>query len=274
MALLDIRNLTVAFEPGTTSAPSVPVVQDVSISLAQGEILGLIGERGSGKSVVGLSIARLFPSPPAVYPRGRVVLDGHDVLGLPARSLRQVRGRLVGYVFPDPGLSLTPILPVGTHLRQTLRLHQRDASSRKHAIQLLEEVGITQPEQCLRQYPHQLTAGMQQRVMFALAIASRPKLLVADEPTARLDATLQSQIIDLLRDLRARLGCAILILTRNPALVANLADHLAVLHAGQIVESGPAADLLRFPLHPYTRALLASVPTLEPGPHRPALDPP
>jgi ABC-type dipeptide/oligopeptide/nickel transport system ATPase component len=256
MALLKIRNLTVAFPEG---APCIPAVQEISLTLAQGEILGLIGDSGSGKSVIGLSIGRLLPARATTYLRGSILLDGHHILSLRPKSLRLIRGRIVSYVFQHPGASLHPLQSVGTQIRESLRLHQPKEASRKHLPQWLDRVGVPDPIACLRQYPHQLTPSVQQRVMIAIAIASRPKLLVADEPTASLDITTRYQITNLLRELRTSLGLSVLILSRNPLLVSELADHLAILHAGQIVESGPARDLLRTPLHPVTQTLLRSV---------------
>jgi ABC-type dipeptide/oligopeptide/nickel transport system ATPase component len=269
MALLQIRNLTVAFTDG---APCIPAVQDVSLTLSQGEILGLVGDSGSGKSVIGLSIGRLLPARSATYLRGRILLDGHHVLSLPPRSLHTIRGRIVSYVFPHPGAALNPLQSVATQIRESLRLHQPHETSRKHLTQWLDQVQVPNPLVCLRQYPHQLTPAIQQRVMIAIAIASRPKLLVADEPTAFLDVTTRHQIANLLRELCRKLGLSLLILSRNPMLVSEIADHLAILNAGQIVESGPARDLLRQPLHPVTRTLLRSASTPCTDPHQAPLD--
>jgi len=265
MALLDIRNLTLAF--GTGLRP-VRVVEDLSLSIQQGEILGLVGESGSGKSVTALAVARLLPSPPARYLHGHIQLDGHDVLTAPARALRQLRGGVVSYIFQDPGSSLNPVLRIETQIQETLRRHRPEAAGRAEVIRLLERVGIPAPDQRCRSYPHQLSGGMQQRVMIAIALASRPKLLIADEPTTALDVTIQAQILELLAELREQLGMSILLITHNLALVGQFADRVAVMYAGQIVETGPAQDLLRRPLHPYTRLLLDSVPRLGAGAHR------
>jgi ABC-type dipeptide/oligopeptide/nickel transport system ATPase component len=270
MALLHIRNLTVAFQQGT---PALPAVQDVSLALAQGEIVGVVGESRSGKSVIALSIARLLATPPASYLRGQIILDGHQILTLPPKALRQIRGRLVGYVFPNPAAFLNPLRSIESQIRETLRCHHPDNSARKHALQLLDQVQIHNPQQCLRHYPHQLSLAVQQRVMIAIAIAPRPKLLVADEPTAALDPSLRHPILNLLRDLRAQLGLGILFLTRNPALVCPVADQIAVLAGGQIVELGPTNTILRDPMHPHTRSLLHSIPTLRTNPPRPTANP-
>jgi oligopeptide/dipeptide ABC transporter ATP-binding protein len=265
MALLDIRNLTLAF--GTGPRP-VRVVEDLSLSVHQGEILGLVGESGSGKSVTALAVARLLPSPPARYLQGHIQLDDHDVLTAPARALRRLRGGVVSYIFQDPATSLNPVLRIETQILETLRRHRPEAAGRPEVIRLLERVGIPAPEQCCRGYPHQLSGGMQQRVMIAIALASRPKLLIADEPTTALDVTIQAQILELLAELREQLGMSILLITHNLGLVGQFADRVAVMYAGQIVETGPAQDLLRRPLHPYTRLLLESVPRLGAGARR------
>jgi oligopeptide/dipeptide ABC transporter ATP-binding protein len=262
MALLDIQDLTLAF--GTHAHP-VRVVDRLSLSINQGEILGLVGESGSGKSVTALSIARLLPSPPARYLQGRIQLDGHEVLTAPARTLQQLRGGVVSYIFQEPGTSLNPVLRIETQIQETLCQHRPQAAGRPEVIRLLERVGIPAPEQRCREYPHQLSGGMQQRIMIAIALASHPKLLVADEPTTALDVTIQAQILDLLGELREQFGMSILLITHNLGLVAHFADRVAVMYAGQIVEAGPADHVLRRPLHPYTRLLLDSVPRLGAG---------
>ena len=262
MVLLDIRDLTLAFGKG---AQSVRVLEGVSLSMNQGEILCLVGESGSGKSVTALSIARLLPSPPARYLQGRIQLDGREVLTASARLLRELRGGVVSYIFQEPGTSLNPVLRIESQIRETLRMHRPQEAGRAEVIRLLKRVGIPAPEQRCRDYPHQLSGGMQQRVMIAMALASQPKLLVADEPTTALDVTIQAQILDLLGELREQLGMSILLITHNLGLVGQWADRVAVMYAGQIVETGPAQDVLRHPLHPYTRLLLDSVPRLGAG---------
>jgi oligopeptide/dipeptide ABC transporter ATP-binding protein len=259
MVLLDIRDLTLAFGTGPNA---MPAVEGLSLSLSQGETLGLVGESGSGKSITALSIARLLPSPPARYLRGHIRLDGRDVLTATPRSLRELRGGVVSYVFQEPGSSLNPVLRIETQIRETLRQHRPQAADRPEVIRLLERVGIPAPERRCRDYPHQLSGGMQQRVMIAMALASRPKLLVADEPTTALDVTIQAQILELLDDLSEEFGMSILLITHNLGLVAQLADRVAIMYAGQIVETGPVPEVLRSPLHPYTRLLLNSVPQL------------
>lgn len=255
MALLEIQDLQLDFGP-------VRVVDGVSLTVEAGRTLALVGESGCGKSVTALSVARLLPSPPVRYAGGSVRLAGREVLALRESELRTLRGGVVGYVFQDPGASLNPVQRIGTQILESLRLHRPEKAREAEAIRLLKQVGIPAPESRVRDYPHQLSGGMQQRAMIALALASEPQLLIADEPTTALDVTIQAQIMDLLRDLQRQLGMAILLITHNLGLVGDLADRVAVMYAGQIVESGSARELLRAPQHPYTRALLNSVPEL------------
>ncbi len=255
MALLEIQDLRLDFGP-------VRVVDGVSLTLEAGRTLGLVGESGCGKSVTALSIARLLPTPPARYAGGEIRLEGRDVLRLGPAELRGIRGGTVSYVFQEPGASLSPVMRVGAQIMESLRLHRPERATGAEVVRLLKRVGIPAPESRVRDYPHQLSGGMQQRVMIALALASEPRLLVADEPTTALDVTIQAQIIGLLRDLQRQLGMAILLITHNLGLVGDLADRVAVMYAGQVVEEAPTADLLRAPRHPYTRALLAAVPEL------------
>lgn len=257
--LLSVRNLSLGFFKDGTF---LPAVDGVSFDIAAGETLCLVGESGSGKSITALSIARLLPSPPARYTAGEILLEGRNVLGMSAAELRRVRGGLVSYVFQEPSASLNPVVPVGRQILEALRLHRPDAATDDEVIRLLKLVGISAPESRLKDYPHQMSGGMQQRVMIAMALAPQPRLLVADEPTTALDVTIQAQIIELLRELKQRLGMSILLITHNLGIVGDLADRVAVMYAGQMVECGPAEELLVRPLHPYTRALMNSVPKL------------
>ena len=286
MPLLEIKNLQLDFLAGDSS---LRAVDGVSLSLEAGETVCLVGESGCGKSVTALSIARLVPTPPARYAAGEIWLNGRDVLKMSPRELQDIRGGVVSYVFQEPGASLNPVLRVGAQIKESLKLHRRigaptsgtarfkttDGPCRRPALQyeaevirLLKLVGIPAPESRVKDYPFQMSGGMQQRVMLAMALASEPQLLVADEPTTALDVTIQAQILDLLRDLQQRLGMAILLITHNLGIVGDLADRVAVMYAGQIVELAPARELLRRPLHPYTRALMASVPKLSGGAER------
>src|SRR5271165_2496644 len=259
MALLEIRNLQIEFGRGPSA---LRAVDGVSLSLEPGETLCLVGESGSGKSVTALSIARLLSCPPAFYAGGEILLEGRDVLQMSAAELRGIRGGVVSYVFQEPGASLNPVFRVGHQIKETLKLHRPEKATDAEVIRLLKLVGIPAPESRLKDYPHQMSGGMQQRVMIAMALASEPKLLVADEPTTALDVTIQAQILELLLDLKRRLGMGILLITHNLGIVGDMADRVAVMYAGQVVELSPALELLRRPLHPYTKALMNSVPQL------------
>jgi peptide/nickel transport system ATP-binding protein/oligopeptide transport system ATP-binding protein len=257
--LLEVKGLSVEF---TQAGRPLRAVDGVSLTVRRGETLCLVGESGCGKSVTALSIARLLPTPPARYAGGEIRLNGQNVLQMSARELRRIRGGVVGYVFQEPGASLNPVWRVGAQIKESLRLHRPAAATDAEVVRLLQQVRMPAPEQRMRDYPHQLSGGMQQRVMLAMALASEPQLLVADEPTTALDVTIQAQIIELLGELKTRLGMSILLITHNLGLVGDLADHVAVMYAGQIVELAPARELLTRPRHPYTRALLNSVPKL------------
>lgn len=257
--LLEIKNLILEFGAGEKA---LRAVDDVSFTIQAGETVCLVGESGSGKSVTALSIARLVPTPPARHVGGQILLNGDDVLRMSSEQLRDIRGGLVSYVFQEPGASLNPVFRVGTQIKESLKLHRREAATDDEVVRLLKLVGIPAPESRLRDYPHQLSGGMQQRVMIAMALASHPKLLVADEPTTALDVTIQAQIIDLLRELKQQFGMSILLITHNLGIVGDIADRVAVMYAGQIVELSPAGELLSRPLHPYTQALMNSVPKL------------
>jgi len=255
MPLLEIRNLRIDFGAHR-------VVDEVSLSLDAGKTYCLVGESGCGKSVTALSIARLLATPPASHPQGQILLEGHDVLSMNPRELQRIRGGHVGYVFQEPGASLNPVMRIGTQIREALTRHRPQFANDAEVIRLLRQVGIPAPETRLKDYPHQLSGGMQQRVMIAMALAPQPKILIADEPTTALDVTVQAQIIELLRDLQHQLGMSILLITHNLGLVGDIADRVGVMYAGQIVEEGQTRDVLQRPRHPYTRALLKSVPEL------------
>jgi oligopeptide/dipeptide ABC transporter ATP-binding protein len=259
MPLLEIKNLKIDFVSGDVG---LRAVDDVSLSIGSGETLCLVGESGSGKSVTALSIARLVPSPPARYSGGAVLLNGRDVLEMSGAELRNIRGGVVSYVFQEPGAALNPVLRVGNQILEVLERHRPERAGQEEVIRLLKLVGIPQPEWRMRDYPFQLSGGMQQRVMLAMALACEPQLLVADEPTTALDVTIQAQILELLRELRQRLGMAILLVTHNLGIVGDMKGQVAVMYAGEIVESGTATTVLQNPLHPYTKALLNSVPKL------------
>ncbi len=257
--MLQINHLQVDF---VTGGRSVRVVDDLSLEVKAGETLCLVGESGCGKSVTALSIARLLPSPPARYAGGEILLAGRDVLRLSAAELRRIRGGTVGYVFQEPGASLNPVMRVGSQIRETLKLHRPNFNTDGEVIRLLHLVGIAHPETRYRDYAWQLSGGMQQRVMIAMALAAEPRLLIADEPTTALDVTIQAQILELLRELKVRLNMSMLLITHNLGIVGSMADRIAVMYAGQIVETGPASEVLSRPLHPYTAGLIHSVPRL------------
>ena len=259
MVLLEIKNLKMDFG---TDADALRAVDGVSFNIGAGETVCLVGESGCGKTVTALSIARLVPTPPANYVGGEILLNGRDVLKMSSGELRSIRGGVVSYVFQEPGASLNPVFRIGNQIKESLKLHRPEKATNEEVIRLLKLVGIPAPESRIKNYPFEMSGGMQQRVMIAMALASEPKLLVADEPTTALDVTIQAQILELLSELKRRLGMAILLITHNLGIVGDMADRVAVMYAGQIVELSPAKELLRRPLHPYTKALMASVPKL------------
>jgi oligopeptide/dipeptide ABC transporter ATP-binding protein len=261
VTLLSVSNLRVVF---ASEQGGLPAVDDIGFDVAEGEVLGIVGESGSGKSVTALSIMGLLPKPPARVAAGSIRFQGRDLLGLSEREMRQIRGRGIGMIFQEPMTSLNPVFPIGDQLMETVRVHERlgRAAQRERAIAMLAKVGIAEPERRLRDYPHQLSGGMRQRVMIAVALACNPKLLIADEPTTALDVTIQQQILELLLDLREELGMAIVIITHNMGVVAEVADRVIVMYAGRIVERAPVGELFERPAHPYTRGLLDSIPAL------------
>src|SRR6266446_2800545 len=265
MPLLEIKNLKIEFLSGDAG---LRAVDEVSLTVETGEIVCLVGESGCGKSVTALSIARLVPAPPARYVGGQILLNGRDVLKMSNAELCRLRSGVVSYVFQEPSASLNPVLRVGSQIKEVLKLHRPQKATAAEVLRLLKLVGIPAPESRIKDYPFQMSGGMQQRVMIAMALASEPKLLVADEPTTALDVTIQAQILDLLRSLKQQFGMAILLITHNLGIVGDMADRVAVMYAGQIVELARTGELLRRPLHPYTRALINSVPRLADGARR------
>lgn len=265
MPLLEIKDLTLDFVSG---GHRVRALDGVSLSVNEGETICLVGESGSGKTVTAMSIGRLLPSPPAQYSGGQLLVDGRDVLQMSKRELRSIRGGVVNYIFQEPGASLNPVFRVGQQIMESLKLHQPQHATEAEVIRLLTMVGIPAPEIRAQSYPHQMSGGMQQRIMIAMAIASRPKLLVADEPTTALDVTIQAQILNLLRDLQKQLGMAILLITHNLRIVQQIANRVLVMYAGQVVEQGNVEEVVHRPHHPYTRALLKAVPEIGAGHQR------
>ena len=257
--LLEVRDLRVSF---FTDDGEVRAVDGVSFSIRRGETLALVGESGCGKSVTALALARLVATPPGVYQGGEILLEGEDVLRMDNRRLREIRGAKIAYIFQEPATSLNPVFRIGCQIKESLQLHRPEAATDAEVVRLLRLVGIPEPEQRMRSYPHQMSGGQQQRVMIAMALACNPALLVADEPTTALDVTIQKQILDLLKELKQKLQMSILLITHNLGIVGDLAENVAVMYAGRIVESSPTRELLARPLHPYTAALLRSIPKL------------
>ena len=260
--LLSVRGLHTYFR---TEAGVAKAVDDVSFEVHAGETLGVVGESGCGKSVTSLSIMGLVPQPPGYHPGGEIWFQGRDLLTLPERQLQRLRGAQMAMVFQEPMTSLNPIFRVGAQIGETLRQHQKLSrrAARREATRLLERVGIPDPGTRVDDYPHQMSGGMKQRVMIAMALACGPKLLIADEPTTALDVTIQAQILDLLRDLQAELGMAIMLITHDLGVVAEMAHRVAVMYAGRIVETTSAETLFARPRHPYTRGLFRSLPQIE-----------
>jgi dipeptide transport system ATP-binding protein len=266
MALLEIENLSVEF-PSHNAV--MHAVDGVSFSIEPGEVLGIVGESGSGKSVTMMALMGLVGYPGVVKAKS-MRFDGHDLLKLSERERRQITGKDLAMIFQDPTTSLNPCFTVGFQLAETLKLHMgmTRAQARKRSIELLEQVGIPAPESRLDLYPHQFSGGMAQRVMIAMAIACNPKLLIADEPTTALDVTIQAQILDLLRTLQKERGMALVLITHNMGVVSEMAQRVAVMYAGQLMEQRGALDLFATPLHPYTEALMASMPERSNGSER------
>ena len=262
MALLEVRDLRTYF---ATREGDVKAVDGVSFSVERGHTLGIVGESGCGKSVTALSIMGLLPRPPARIVGGSIRFDGAELTRLSERELEDVRGRELAMIFQDPMTSLNPTLTIGTQITETLRRHLglSRAEARRRAVELLEEVRIPNAAARLDDYPHRYSGGMRQRVMIAIALSCDPKLLIADEPTTALDVTVQANVLDLLEELRERHEMAMILITHDMGVVAEAADEIVVMYAGQVVEQAPALELFDRPEHPYTEALLAALPNLE-----------
>ncbi|MEP1208594.1 MAG: ABC transporter ATP-binding protein [Rhizobiaceae bacterium] len=260
--VLEVEGLQTIFQ---TQDGNVHAVNDVSFSLEAGELLGIVGESGSGKSVTMMSLLKLLPMPPAEIVGGSVMFDGKDLLKLDLDQLRDVRGGDIGFIFQDPMTSLNPVFTVGFQIMEPLRVHMNlnKQQAKERAVELLELVGIPSAADRLRDFPHQFSGGMRQRVMIAIALACDPKVLIADEPTTALDVTVQAQIIEIVKDLRQKLGMAIVWITHDLGVVAGIADRVAVMYGGQIVEYASVDELYSDPRHPYTRALLQTLPRQE-----------
>jgi len=259
--ILKVRGLTVSF--ATENGPA-KVIEDVSFSVEHGRTLGLVGESGCGKSVTAMSIIRLLPSPPSRVEAGRIIFDGEDLLKLDDAAMRTIRGNRIGMIFQEPMTSLNPTFSVGFQIGEVLRIHRGlgQRQSRDRCVELLDLVGIGSPGARIDQYPHQLSGGLRQRVMIAMAIACGPALLIADEPTTALDVTIQAQILDLLVRLQKELEMSILMITHDLGVVAEFCDHVVVMYAGMIVEKAPVERIFNNPRHPYTHGLLKSIPQI------------
>ncbi|GAK32726.1 ABC transporter ATP-binding protein [Iodidimonas nitroreducens] len=259
--LLELRDLDVSFR---TEGGWLRAVQGLSFTLGAGETLAIVGESGSGKSVSALSVMRLIPDPPGKITGGDILYQGQSLLGFSERQMRQLRGNDISMIFQEPMTSLNPVLSIGQQIGEAIRLHQGAdrPEARARALDMLRLVQIPEAEKRLDAYPHALSGGMRQRVMIAMALACGPRILIADEPTTALDVTIQAQVLDLMRDLKDRTKAAILLITHDLGVVAEMAERVIVIYAGRKVEEGPVRDLLRCPRHPYTRGLLGAVPRL------------
>ena len=274
MALLEIRDLHLSMRSYDGEAH---VLNGIDLSLERGQIRGLVGETGCGKSLTGLSISRLVPTPPGRYASGKIIFDGQDLMAFDDRAMRKLRGTRIGMIFQDPTTNLNPAFRIGEQMidvalhaaasdpkilgvASTASRRDKRAAAHRHATEMLRKVGIRDPETRVDDYPHQFSGGMRQRVLIAMALIGRPDLLIADEPTTALDVTVQSQILKLIRELVAELDLAVLLITHNLGVVAQVCSHVSVMYAGNIVEDGEARSVFRQPRHPYTSALLAAVP--------------
>lgn len=260
--ILQVKNLQTYFRTGGTD---VKAVDDVSFTLEAGETLGIVGESGSGKSVTSMSIMRLIPWPPGRIVGGQILFKGKDIVKMPDDEIRKIRGNKISMIFQDPMTSLNPYLRISKQIGEVLELHQGMSSrqAKMEAIKLLEMVGIPDPAGRVDAFPHQFSGGMRQRVMIAMALACKPELLIADEPTTALDVTIQAQILELIKNLQKDLKTAVILITHDLGVVAGMANNIAVMYAGKIVEYGPAREVFKNPKHPYTQGLLRSIPRLD-----------
>ena len=261
-SLLEIRNLETSFK---TEGGFVRAVDDVSLTIEPGEVVGLVGESGCGKTVTSLSILQLLPTPPASIDEGEILFQGRDLLKLTPEELRRIRGNEIAMIFQEPMTSLNPVFTIGNQLIEAIELHQNlsGKAARARAIEMLRLVGIPRAEEVIDEYPHRFSGGMRQRAMIAMALSCNPKLLIADEPTTALDVTIQAQILDLMLELKERIGTAILFITHDLSVIAEMADKVVVMYAGKVVEEADVRTLFHDPGHPYTQGLIGSRPTIE-----------
>jgi oligopeptide/dipeptide ABC transporter ATP-binding protein len=261
-ALLSVRHLKTAFD---TESGRIRAVDDVSFDVARHRTLGIVGESGCGKSVTALSIMRLLPKPAGVIEAGEVVFDGIDIVALPPEDMHEIRGNRISMIFQEPMTALNPVHKIGRQLGEVYRLHRPEMDAgeiHQDALGLLEKVSIPSPAARMQDYPHQMSGGMRQRVMIAMALAARPEMMIADEPTTALDVTIQAQILELMKQLQAETGMAILFITHDLGVIAETCDDVAVMYAGKIVEQAAVTDIFNTPRHPYSRGLLSSIPRL------------
>lgn len=260
--LLEVKNLRTHF---FTEDGVVPAVDGVDFELKPGETLGIVGESGCGKSVTSISVLGLVPNPPGKIIDGEILFEGRDLVKLPESEMQKIRGNDIAMIFQEPMTSLNPVFTIGRQITEAIMLHQKvdKKGARERCIEMLKLVGIPRAEEALDEYPHQFSGGMRQRAMIAMALSCNPKLLIADEPTTALDVTIQAQIIELMRDLKEKLNTAIMLITHDLGVVAEMADHVIVMYAGRVVEEADVIDLFKDPKHPYTVGLMKSKPTLE-----------
>ncbi len=258
-AMLSVNDLKTYFH---TDDGVVKAVDGISFELSKGETLGIVGESGSGKSVTNLSVMRLIPEPPGEIAGGSVIFDGIDVLGQPIDEVRKIRGRRIAMIFQDPMTSLNPFLKISTQLMEVTQLHlgHSKQQAREHAVKMLKTVGLSDAEERMESYPHEFSGGMRQRVMIAMALSCDPELLIADEPTTALDVTIQAQILELIKDLKARMGTSVILISHDLGVVAGMTDKIIVMYAGKVFEQAPTRELFAAPANPYTKGLLRSVP--------------
>jgi peptide/nickel transport system ATP-binding protein len=270
--IIEVKNLVTSFK---TRDGVFNAVDDVSFAVEKGKTLGIVGESGCGKSVTSLSIMRLIPSPPGKIESGQILFKGKNLLDLSMNEMRAMRGNHIGMIFQEPMTSLNPVFTIGNQIEEAIKIHQRDLSRkqiRQKAIDMLTLVGIPSPQSRIDDYPHQLSGGMRQRVMIAIALSCSPELLIADEPTTALDVTIQAQILDLIGKLQRELNTAMILITHDLGVVAETCNDVVVMYAGKIVEQGSVEDIFNHPKHPYTKGLLDSVPHFESGKRRAKLE--
>ncbi|MHC0036694.1 ABC transporter ATP-binding protein [Pseudoneobacillus sp. C159] len=260
--ILEVKNLSVSFQ---TYGGEVQAVRNVNFDLYKGETLAIVGESGSGKSVTTQTIMKLIPMPPGKIKNGQILFEGKDIVSMTDKEMESIRGKEISMIFQDPMTSLNPTMKIGRQIMEGLIKHQNmsTAAAKERAIEMLRLVGIPMPERRVNQYPHEFSGGMRQRAMIAIALAANPKLLIADEPTTALDVTIQAQILELMKDLQSKMDTSIIFITHDLGVVANVADRVAVMYGGQVVETGTVDEIFYDPRHPYTWGLLASMPSLD-----------